>query len=305
MPVTKPECGEWRRKVRETDTRIADIKDHTEYVESTVYNHVSGECSHDIDTEPLTRYERSSNMTITPEDCAFIRNSIREENNIGFSELSDKFNISESGINHHLRGECSCDNDVEPVERQLKYEQVSSDTCGTIRSLYADYQSIEKVAAETERDYKTVRYHAKGKCLHVDYDLVTDEKEETISDGTQNAGSNKCEQLRKDLLSDLSISTASVEYGVGIDTVKRHARAKCECSDGPILLEVRGSDVTEDQYTRLTKGECLKAREMYWEDHQDTGTISDFLGFDADDIIYHVTEECDHDFDDDTRYVFI
>jgi predicted transcriptional regulator len=305
MVVTKSECKEWRRKVRETDTRITDIKDSVKYAESTVSNHVSGKCTHNVDVEPLSRYERSSEITITPEDCAFIRRTMRDENSIGFPELTNEFDISGSGINHHLRGKCSCDNDVEPVEKKLEYEHVDSDLCETIRDLYADLGVIERVVEKVGRDRKTVRYHAKGKCSHVDYDLVTDGEEESVNDGTQQMADNKCKELREDLLGDSSISSLSVKYGVGTDTVKRHARAECECSDGPVLLEVRGSDVAKDQYTRVTKGECLKAREMYWEDYKDSGTIGGFLGFDASDIVYHVTEECDHEFDDDTEYVFV
>lgn len=297
MKVTKSKCEEWRRKVRETDATLTSITDDSDYVQATIHSHLSGKCTHEIDTEPLTRYERSSRTKITPEQCASIKKKMREENSIELVELSDKFGMSSSGIIHHLRGECGCSNDVKPVERKFEYTRVDKDLCETIRDLYKDIGIMSEVARKTGKDNKTVRYHIKGKCSHADEDL-DDNPDFRIS-------KSMCDEFREKFINGSSALEIASEYSVEKKTVQRHVKANCQCHDGPVLLRVRGSDVVENMDTILTKGECLKAREMYWEEYEDPGTISDFLGFEARSIMHHVTEECDHEFGDDIKYVFV
>jgi len=283
--------------VRETDATLTGITDDSDYVQSTISEHLSGKCTHNVDTEPLTRYEISSRTKITPEQCASIKKKMREENSIGLPELSDKFGMSSSGIIHHLRGECGCSNGVKPVERKFEYTRVDKDLCETIRDLYKDIGIMSEVARKTGKDNKTVRYHIKGKCSHADEDL-DDNPDYRISE-------SMCSEIREEFINGSSTSEITSEYSVDRKTVKRHIKAKCQCCDGPVLLRVRGSDVVENLNTVLTKGECLKAREMYWEEHKDPGTISDSLGFEVRSIMRHVTEECNHEFGDDIKYVFV
>lgn len=299
MKVTKSKCKEYRRKVRETDQSMLDLSKQCPHSFQTVTRHVKGSCTHDIDVDPLDRFERQSTVKVKPSECATMRMMIRNDEDVGFAEIKEKFDISESSVHHHIRGYCSCDDEVDKIDSDLDYSHVPADVCETIRDMFEDFKNMSKVSRKTGRDRSTIYYHVSGKCSHTDKNLAH------LAKHNPRVTPDDCQDIRDDLTDGLSVAETSNKYGLTKATVRKHAKCNCNCSDGPELLEVRPSHIIQDNHTQLTKGECLKCREMYWEEHRTTEVIANKSGFKSRDISYHVTDQCDHDFDEDTEYVFI
>lgn len=295
--VSSGTCAEYRRKVRQGKTTMTELAETGPFAMNTISYHVSGNCQHEHNEVPLARYERNSNMKISEENCAEIRQEVRDNPELNIVEISDSYSVEHGSVLKHLHGGCACSHNIKAVDKTIDYTELSAETCKLVRELYEDIDNMVKVARKVGRDYSTVRYHVKGQCSHVNEDLVGEIKPAVDR--------KKCENIRESLIRGKEFEEVTDEFEVSISTVKRHMRAECNCSDGPVLVKVRDPEKIRSGFKMLTKGECLKVLELYWEDHLAPDKIAEKIGCTKDTVLYHANQKCDHEFDDDTKYVFI
>lgn len=113
---TKERCARVRRLFKQGLNRD-EVTEHVNWSRTAVYTHGTGQCSHEIDENPVSHgWGFDSKLSDTPSardihndnisrpECATIRKSL--VNGASLRELGSEFGITKDGVRYHATGKC-------------------------------------------------------------------------------------------------------------------------------------------------------------------------------------------------------
>lgn len=164
--IYSDECEAITEAVMEDGYISQDVINKFNRARSALTRHATSNCHHDTPEVKLSDY-------ITQEECNMIRYLYRQENTL--SEVADKLSISDTSAKKHSRGRCTHDNEIEPVTKSSRANNVTEDMCIYMRYCYyeeamdpenvvdavVDFFGLEKEISES-----TAKKHIRFNCTH-------------------------------------------------------------------------------------------------------------------------------------------
>lgn len=149
--ITIAECLRMRKWYEDPDTSLADIGDVVGTTDTTVWNHVNGECGHN---------------DITKRQCNAIRCAAQDGTYA--TEMVELFTFLDDYSRRttyvHATGKCNHTDGVEPVTTT---EKITATDCRRMRSWYeTSDKSQHDIADAVGHPRVTIQKHLDGRCSH-------------------------------------------------------------------------------------------------------------------------------------------
>lgn len=235
--VSEDLCANFRERV-DDGTSPVKVAEENDLSAGTVQYHVYGECSHEIETPPLT----PSGPGLPEEKCSRLRSGYASGEDA--NSLADTHGHTWKTVVRHLTGECSHGEGELTVDKHdiFKRMPVSEADCRNLRVSYfeADSPDLLEFSKDVPWVYSTVITHLNGSCNHeIETQSRTKGERAKITKGL-------CQEFRQryrentDLnLSDLSVLAEDYEASAG--SIQRHIRFRCGHEpESTLLTEVDG-----------------------------------------------------------------
>lgn len=115
--IESEDCAELRKKYRDSDYEsVLDFSAQYEVRYETVLKHLRGKCNHDGAEPPVEGKERAA-AEISQSTCRAMREAWREDPDIEFADIADRFSVSSETAERHVKFHCPHDYETVPAER--------------------------------------------------------------------------------------------------------------------------------------------------------------------------------------------
>lgn len=195
-----------------------------------------------------------------------------KEDGITRADIATQFDVDESTVTYHVRGDCACDNEINPVE----YERntITADVCDSMRQDRLNGMSEKMVADEYGFVRSAIYNHTHGKC----------DCENAVPrfQVTENVDAGQCKRIRAASRIGVSRRMLAQSQGVHHTAVTYHASGKCShhVEESPVV----NYDISHHQ--------CIMIRRAYGDLR--ASRISEKFSTDIETIRTHVNEKCNH-----------
>lgn len=220
--ISATECARVRQTYNHNEGLEA-LSDEVGLEVNTIRYHLYGDCTHDIDVEPVVP---PVEHRISEEEC----NRYRRRIHGGESphDLSDEIDTRWRSLARHLAGECDHDSEVEPLDigELYQHKSVSAETCVEFRRQYheGDLDALS-IADRSEFNYQTVLRHLKGRCSH-----EVELEPKPVLKRSENIDRETCRTLRERWRSDpdLTFEALATEFNCSAQTAEQHIKFHCQ-----------------------------------------------------------------------------
>lgn len=230
--VTPTQCRQIREQYSHREGFDPLIDEHDIEGESLRY-HLYGDCSHDIDVEPITPPVEHQ---LGDDECRSIRE--RHEDGQDIRTILEREEVRWSPLVRHLTGNCTHENDAPTVERDglLRRQPISASACAALREAYfeKDDRTILDIARDVRWSYPAVQSHINGQCSH---DLETSSR--TVDRRGADVSAEMCQEMRQHWREnpDITIEELAAEFGQAGQTIERHLKYQCPHESRDLLVD--------------------------------------------------------------------
>lgn len=119
--VSADRCRVFREQFHKDDTdNVLEFADQFDEAYHVVLRHINGHCTHEISVEPRESVTRGADTTAT--ECRAMREAWREEPDMSFEVLADRFEKARGTVEKHIKFHCSHDNEELLVDEMSIFE---------------------------------------------------------------------------------------------------------------------------------------------------------------------------------------
>lgn len=223
VTVSEDLCADFREQVNNgtSPAKIAEVNDLSA---NTVQYHVYGECSHDIEIQPLT----PSGPGLPEEECSKLRREYASGEDA--NSLADSHGHTWKTVVRHLTGECSHGEGELTVDKQDIFQRmpVSGENCRNLRESYfeADSTDLLEFSKDVPWVYSTVVTHLNGNCNH------EIEARSRTKDERAKITKELCQEFRKRYRENIDLNLSELselaeDYEASAGSIQRHIRFRC------------------------------------------------------------------------------
>lgn len=229
--ISERQCREWRLAYRNGKTPY-ELAIEAEISRKKVHDHLTGECSHEDDTPPISS-GRTHKVSTT--ECRDIRDRYQTSDSI--EDLQESTGRRWQTLVRHLTGSCSHSTVIEAptVEKReiLRRDRITSEECVQLRRGVREANSVMAYADTVDHDYQAVLAHVNGECTH---DI--DEPPREPNDRSRDLTSNDCLEIRRKYRSGpgVEFNDLAEEYGCSPTTIERHVAFRCSHPPEDVLV---------------------------------------------------------------------
>lgn len=134
--------------------------------DSTIKYHVGNRCACGRENRKST-----AGRKITAALCQKLRETYLANENVTYDDLADDIGVSYQTVWKHIKGECVCKTDIDPVSTDVTYGRVGSDAnvteneCGAIRLLARENYHPEELTWFFQYSGRSpIKHHVRGEC---------------------------------------------------------------------------------------------------------------------------------------------
>lgn len=240
-------CDEWRRRHNRNESLFSIARDD-DVIRATVRYHVSGECDHTGNANPIAAAAR---RPVSETECMALRR--RAATGESPDALAKETGRRWKTLVKHLSGNCEHpDTEEVTVDRETLLERtnITAAQCASFRHGVEEAGNVLAYAEATEHEYQTVLRHVNGECNH-DVDIPHRERRERSSDVSEAECAAMRDRYREG--PDVTLGMLTDEFSPSKGTVERHIRFTC--SHPPRDLLVTSVDDVQDLLERTTEPE--------------------------------------------------
>lgn len=175
--VSDAECNEMREAYH-SGGEMQELEESTGRRWGTIVRHLTGECDHSDDSGlTVERAEILERDHVSPETCAEFRRGCRDASSV--MAYAETVEYQYQLVLAHVNGDCDHDIDVPPREPNDRREDVSRETCQSIRESYRAGPEVEfeELAEEYDCSPGTAEQHVTFRCSHPPVDTLVTEVE--------------------------------------------------------------------------------------------------------------------------------
>lgn len=207
---------------------------------------------------------------MTSARCDVIREM--KEDGIKRADIATQFDVDESTITYHVRGDCACDNEIEPVEYQR--DTITADVCDSMRQDRLNGMQEKDLIDKYGFVRSAIYNHTHGKC----------DCKNTVPrfQVTENVDAGQCQRIRAASRIGVSRRMISQSQDIHHTAVTYHASGKCshQVSESPVV----NYDISHHQ--------CIMIRRAY--DNLSVSDVAEKFSTDIETIQTHANEKCEH-----------
>lgn len=230
LEVNGDTCDEWRRRHNRNESLFSIARDD-DVIRATVRNHVSGECDHTGNVDPIAAAAR---RPVGETECTALRR--RAAAGESPDELAKETGRRWKTLVKHLSGNCEHpDTEGVTVAREELRERtnVTAEQCAAFRRGVEEAGNVLAYAEAAEQEYQTVLRHVNGECNH-DVDIPPRERRERSGDVSEAECAAMRDRYREG--PDVTLEMLADEFSPSRGTVERHIRFMCLHPPGDLLV---------------------------------------------------------------------
>ncbi|WP_222114943.1 HNH endonuclease [Haloferax prahovense] len=228
--VSVDTCDEWRQRHNRNESLFSIAHDN-DVIRATVRDHVSGECDHTGNVDPIAAAAR---RPVGETECTALRR--RAATGESPDSLAEETGRRWKTLVKHLSGNCEHP-DTEGVtvarETLLERTNITAEQCAAFRDGVEETGNVLAYAKAADHEYQTVLRHVNGECNH-DVDIPPRERRERSNDVSE----SECAAIRDRYREgpDVTLEMLADEFSLSRGTVERHIRFTCSHPPGDLLV---------------------------------------------------------------------
>lgn len=221
-------------------------------------------------------------MEIDSGDCSNLRREYRA--GIIVDQLAAEYDVTETTVRYHLRGECIHESEAAPVE--LETTDVPPSECEAMREAFANGESPHDIADTEDRYWQAVRNHLTGECDHEGGPIFA--SEEVLE--WQPIPVERCEEMRRQVREGEAITEIAADSTWAYPSVLSHINGECGHANATVAPREK-----DDRAGNFGESACRELRSTHAT--ADDVAIEDLISeYDISEktAMRHIRYECTH-----------